>query len=128
VRWRAIKDHSLTLLVVNPIAFHFCYFLFEWFGVGRADDPLPAMHVIFWTMCVAQAFASMGDYYVHRELHRSVYLSKFHLQHHTFIATESISSEYSHVLEGVLQNMIPNMTAVLLMGSHPFLACVWLVS
>jgi sterol desaturase/sphingolipid hydroxylase (fatty acid hydroxylase superfamily) len=127
-RWRAIKDHSLTLLVVNPVAFHFCYVMFEWFGVGRADDPLPPVHVIFATMCVAQLCASAGLYYVHRELHRSKILYNLHKLHHTFVASEALVAEYAHAVEGVLSNMIPNMISVLLMGSHPFVASVWLVS
>jgi sterol desaturase/sphingolipid hydroxylase (fatty acid hydroxylase superfamily) len=127
-RWRTIKDHSMTLVVVNPIAFHFSYSLFEWFGVGKADDPLPPVHVIFATMCVAQVFASVGLYYIHRELHRSKVLYNFHKLHHLFVASEALVAEHAHPVEGVLQNMVPNMASVLLMGSHPFVASVWLVS
>eukprot|EP01099_Mayorella_cantabrigiensis_P004261 TRINITY_DN3191_c0_g1_i2.p1 TRINITY_DN3191_c0_g1~~TRINITY_DN3191_c0_g1_i2.p1 ORF type:complete len:303 (+),score=50.55 TRINITY_DN3191_c0_g1_i2:60-968(+) len=122
---KAIKQLTLTH-VGGLVTWWLLYPVFTSRGLV-VRSPLPSfqtvvLHVLFSMACEDTLF-----YWSHRMLHhRSIY-KYIHKQHHEFINTIGIASEYAHPVEAVFANYVPFLCGTFILGSHHFTLLVWLV-
>ena len=57
--------------------------------------------------------------------HRSIY-KHLHKQHHEFINTIGIASEYAHPIEAIFSNYVPTLFGPYILGSHAVVLLLWL--
>jgi 4-alpha-methyl-delta7-sterol-4alpha-methyl oxidase len=126
---RLMKD-CIKALVINHIiiqvpTLYFLYPAFKFFGI-HTDGPFPTFSEIFIHLVLNLVICDTGFYWVHRTLHHPKLFQLIHAQHHRFVTSVGIASEYAHPVEQVFANFMPTILGGMLLGPHMFTWFLWM--
>jgi len=84
----------------------------------RYDRQFPGYLEILWQMAFCMIIEDFTFYLSHRLLHTPYFYSKIHKTHHEFVESVSIAATYSHPLEFILGNGLPNAIGPFILGRN----------
>ena len=122
-RRTAIFMQSVTM----PIAAYAIHSWFEWHGMLPPDAELPSLQAMAWTFAFAHVMNDLGFYWTHRLLHSQALYQRFHKKHHEYSATVMSAAEHAHPAEILFSNLLPTISGVLFVPTHPLCVHVWLM-
>lgn len=128
--WKLIRsattDAAIGIFALDPIISWVSFPLLQQFGMTLDAAP-PSL----WALCkhyaVARAFNDVLFYWAHRALHSKALYARFHKQHHSFIETKAVASEFASPPEQVFANYLPVLLGTVPFGRHPMVFWGWLI-
>lgn len=123
---QCFKKCLINHIFIYPVAIYFAFDLFKHFGMS-VYGPVPGLPIILRDFACAVAVNDTLFYWAHRTLHHKSIYKYIHKQHHMFKVNVGFSAEFANPIEDVLANIIPTMLAMLLLGSHAVVVCMWII-
>jgi 4-alpha-methyl-delta7-sterol-4alpha-methyl oxidase len=126
---RLIKQ-CLVELVINHFLVQIptivlLYPLFAKTGM-RIHDPLPSAFEVIWQNIVFFILTDSTFYWSHRMLHSPYLFKKIHSQHHRFVTTIGIASEFAHPVEQFFSSIVSTLSGPILLNTHLFTYMVYM--
>lgn len=124
VVWKILLNH----LVISPQPTSLVFVPIAYFTGMRHIGPFPTLPRLLLELAFCCLVTDKLQYASHRFLHSSPSIYKrFHAQHHRFFAPISWASEYAHPLELMISNDFPTTAGAILLRTHLFVACLWIL-
>lgn len=117
-----LRNQLLGTLPVVVLGF----FLLQARGVDLTAAPPPVWRIgleLVGLVLIEEALF----YAVHRTMHRPALFRRFHRIHHEFRESIGIATHYVHFVEHLLGNLLPIFAGILLIGTHPVTAGLWVM-
>jgi methylsterol monooxygenase/4-alpha-methyl-delta7-sterol-4alpha-methyl oxidase len=133
-KWNQLLKQTIKILFINqliilPILLFISYIVNKESVVRTSYETLPSSGEIIWQTTFLMVIEDFTFYWTHRFLHWDKIYAYIHKQHHQYVNTVSIASEYAHPLEFILSNALPSNIGVLILGHrmHLFTLGMWLI-
>lgn len=126
--WKILLSKTLKLvsfnhLVVFPLSLAYFY-IANWCPFDFNPENKPGSIEFFLNFAFFLVIEDTVAYFGHRGLHHKSIYSYIHKIHHNYKHTVSISSEYAHPIEYLINNIFPTIAGPLILGSKTHLVSV----